>query len=62
MGLAPYGEPSLSRNKDKLLEIGDDGGLRMNHEYFSCHKLCMTNRAFDKLIGGPPRLSPHHST
>jgi carbamoyltransferase len=57
MGLAPYGEPKfVAAIKDKLLEIGEDGSLRMNHEYFSySHGLRMTNRAFDKLIGGPPR-------
>ena len=57
MGLAPYGEPKfVAAIKDKLLEIGDDGSLRMNHEYFSYSQgLRMTNRAFDKLIGGPPR-------
>jgi len=57
MGLAPYGEPKyVVAIKDNLLEIGDDGSLRMNHEYFSYSQgLRMTNRAFDKLIGGPPR-------
>ena len=57
MGLAPYGEPKyVVAIKDTLLEIGDDGSLRMNHEYFSYSQgLRMTNRAFDKLIGGPPR-------
>ena len=57
MGLAPYGEPKyVVARKDNLLEIGDDGSLRMNHEYFSYSQgLRMTNRAFDKLIGGPPR-------
>jgi carbamoyltransferase len=57
MGLAPYGEPKyVAAIKDKLLEIGDDGSLRMNHEYFSYSQgLRMTNRAFDKVIGGPPR-------
>jgi carbamoyltransferase len=57
MGLAPYGEPKfVAAIKDKLLEIGDDGSLRMNHEYFSYSQgLRMTNRAFDKLVGGPPR-------
>jgi len=57
MGLAPYGEPKfVAAIKDILLEIGDDGSLRMNHEYFSYSQgLRMTNRAFDKLVGGPPR-------
>jgi carbamoyltransferase len=57
MGLAPYGEPRyVSLIKEKLLEIRDDGSLRMNHEYFSYSQgLRMTNRAFDKLFGGPAR-------
>ncbi len=57
MGLAPYGEPKyVALIKEKLLEIRDDGSLRMNHEYFSYSQgLRMTNRAFDKLFGGPPR-------
>ena len=57
MGLAPYGEPKyVGIIKDKLLEIRDDGSLKMNHEYFSYSQgLRMTNRAFDKLFGGPPR-------
>jgi carbamoyltransferase len=57
MGLAPYGEPKyVSLIKDKLLEVRDDGSLKMNHEYFSYSQgLRMTNGAFDKLFGGPPR-------
>jgi len=57
MGLAPYGEPKyVSVIKDKLLEIRDDGSLKMNHEYFSYSQgLRMTNVAFDNLFGGVPR-------
>ncbi|MEP6568704.1 MAG: carbamoyltransferase [Acidobacteriota bacterium] len=57
MGLAPYGEPKyVSIIKDKLLEIRDDGSLKMNHDYFSYSQgLRMTNVAFNKLFGGPPR-------
>ncbi len=57
MGLAPYGEPKyVSLIKDKLVEIREDGSLRMNQEYFGYSQgLRMTNRAFDKLLGGPPR-------
>jgi carbamoyltransferase len=57
MGLAPYGEPKyVEVIKDKLLEVRDDGSLKMNHEYFSYSQgLRMTNRAFDKLFGGPAR-------
>jgi carbamoyltransferase len=64
MGLAPYGEPKyVSVIKDKLLEVRDDGSLKMNHEYFSySHGLRMTNDAFDKLFGGPPRKSESRIT
>ena len=57
MGLAPYGEPKyVPVIKDKLLEVRDDGSLKMNHQYFSyAQGLRMTNGAFDKLFGGPPR-------
>ena len=57
MGLAPYGEPKyVSLIKEKLLEIRDDGSLKMNHEYFSYSQgLRMTNRAFARLLGGLPR-------
>ena len=57
MGLAPYGEPKyVALIKDKLVEIRDDGSLRMNHEYFGyAHGLRMTNRAFSKLFGDLPR-------
>jgi carbamoyltransferase len=57
MGLAPYGEPKyVELIKDKLVDIRDDGSLKMNHEYFSYSQgLRMTNSALDKLFGGPPR-------
>ena len=57
MGLAPYGEPKyVSLIKEKLVDVRDDGSIRMNHEYFGyAHRLEMTNGAFDKLFGGPPR-------
>jgi carbamoyltransferase len=57
MGLAPYGEPKyVGVIKDNLLEIRDDGSLKMNHEFFSYSQgLRMTNGAFDKLLGGVPR-------
>lgn len=64
MGLAPYGEPKyVSVIKDKLLEVRDDGSLKMNHDYFSySHGLRMTNKAFDKLFGGAPRKSESRVT
>lgn len=57
MGLAPYGEPKyVALIKERLVEIRDDGSLRMNHEYFGySHSLKMTSRAFAKLFGDEPR-------
>jgi carbamoyltransferase len=57
MGLAPYGEPKyVDLIKERLVEIRDDGSLRMNHEYFGySHGLKMTSRAFAKLFGDEPR-------
>jgi carbamoyltransferase len=57
MGLAPYGEPKYVKAiKDHLVQIGDDGSLWMNMEYFTYpHGLTMTGRGFEKLFDGPPR-------
>src|SRR5947209_51926 len=57
MGLAPYGKPACVPGiKDKLVEIREDGSIKMNHEYFSYSQgLRMTNGQFDKLFGGRPR-------
>ncbi|HJQ70381.1 MAG TPA: carbamoyltransferase [Blastocatellia bacterium] len=57
MGLAPYGEPRyVSLIKEKLVEVREDGSLRMNHDYFGYGAgLRMTNRAFARLFGEPPR-------
>jgi carbamoyltransferase len=58
MGLAPYGEPKyVDLIREQLAEIREDGSVRMNHECFSYSEgLRMTNRAFDRVFGGPPRL------
>ena len=57
MGLAPYGEPKyVPQIKEKLVEICEDGSLRMNQEYFGYSQgLRMTNGVFNKFFGGPPR-------
>jgi carbamoyltransferase len=57
MGLAPYGEPKyVDTIKDHLLEVRDDGSLKLNQRYFNYSQgLRMTNGAFDELFGGPPR-------
>jgi carbamoyltransferase len=57
MGLAPYGEPRyVDAIKDHLLDVKDDGSIKLNQDYFNYSQgLRMTNGAFDKLFGGPPR-------
>jgi carbamoyltransferase len=57
MGLAPYGEPRfVDRILDELVELHDDGSIRLNMRYFGyLYSLRMTNGRFDKLFGGPPR-------
>lgn len=57
MGLAPYGEPRYrDLIFDRLLDVRDDGSLRLNLEYFAFPVgLRMTNRRFASLFDGPPR-------
>jgi carbamoyltransferase len=57
MGLAPYGEPTFVKAiLDELVNVAEDGSLRLNMDYFEfAHGLTMTNGAFDRLFGGPPR-------
>jgi carbamoyltransferase len=57
MGLAPYGEPRYVRKiLDELVDLREDGSLRLNMKYFNfAAGLTMTNAAFDRLFGGPPR-------
>ena len=57
MGLAPYGEPKYVQTiLDELVDIAEDGSLRLNMEYFDYpHGLRMTSRRFDRLFGAPPR-------
>jgi carbamoyltransferase len=59
MGLAPYGEPRyVDLIYDKLVELKDDGSFKLNMDYFNyLHGLTMTNGAFSKLFGAPPRKS-----
>jgi carbamoyltransferase len=59
MGLAPYGEPTyVQAIRDHIVEIHDDGSIRLNLEYFEfVHGLTMTGGAFARLFGGPPRAS-----
>ena len=57
MGLAPYGEPKyFNLILGKVLDLKDDGSFKLNMGYFNyLGGLTMTNGAFDKLFGGPPR-------
>jgi len=57
MGLAPYGEPTFVKKiLDDLIDLRPDGSVRLNMKYFNfCQGLTMTNAAFDRLFGGPPR-------
>jgi carbamoyltransferase len=57
MGLAPYGEPKYADLIfDHLVDVKDDGSLRLNLEYFHFLRgLKMTNAKFDQLFGGPMR-------
>ncbi len=57
MGLAPYGEPKyVDLILNELMELREDGSFRLNQTYFHyLTGLTMTNSAFDRLFGGPPR-------
>jgi carbamoyltransferase len=57
MGLAPYGHPKyVDRIYQHLVDLRPDGSFRLNMKYFGfLHELQMTNRAFEEILGGPPR-------
>ena len=57
MGLAPYGDPAYVKTiRDHLVEVFDDGSIRLNLEYFEfVHGLTMTGERFARLFGGPAR-------
>jgi carbamoyltransferase len=57
MGMAPYGRPSRVEDVYKTFEVSDDGGFRLNMDYFSFHH--STSRTFnDKFtqLFGEPRV------
>jgi carbamoyltransferase len=58
MGLAPYGTPRyVDVIYRELIDLKADGSFTLNQAYFNyLTGLTMTNRAFDKLFGGPPRV------
>ena len=57
MGLAPYGKPKYTDIiLKKLIEINDDGSIKINQKYFSyVEGSYMTNENFSNLFGGPAR-------
>ena len=57
MGLAPYGTPRYADLiLEKLVQLRDDGSFKLDMRYFNyLDGLTMTNGAFDRLFGGPPR-------
>jgi len=57
MGLAPYGEPKyVDTILRELVDLRDDGSFTLNQRYFNyLTGLTMTNDAFARLFGGPPR-------
>ncbi len=58
MGLAPYGEPIFKDViKENLINIADDGSFQLDMSYFNyATGLTMTNKKFNNLFDGPPRL------
>ncbi len=58
MGLAPYGDPKfVDVIYRELVDIREDGSFTLNQEYFDyLTGLTMTNGAFARLFGGPPRV------
>ena len=57
MGLAPYGEPKyVDLIYRELIDLKEDGSFVLNQRYFNyLTGLTMTNGAFDRLFGAPPR-------
>jgi len=56
MGLAPYGKPTYLDQIRQIAQLREDGSFWLDLRYFNFHTgLTMTNRAFDRLFGGPPR-------
>lgn len=57
MGLAPYGKPIyVDLIKKELVEIYDDGSIKLNLAYFNFNKgLTMCSKKFDRLFNAKPR-------
>ncbi len=58
MGLAPYGSPVYADLiRKRLIRELPDGSFVLNQKYFNYTRgLTMTNEAFHRLFGGPPRV------
>ena len=58
MGLAPYGQPRYAQKiRKNLITIASDGSFFLNMKYFNfATGLTMTNKNFNDLFGGVPRL------
>src|SRR4030066_219536 len=58
MGLAPYGKPKyVQKIYDHVIDLKEDGSFKMNMNYFDyCAGLTMTNKKFNELFGGDPRV------
>jgi carbamoyltransferase len=58
MGLAPYGTPRyVDLFYRELMDLREDGSFILNQKYFNyLAGLTMTSKAFDELLGGPPRV------
>ena len=57
MGLAPYGEPRFADAiLENMIDLKPDGSFRLNMDCFGfLNGRNMTNRRFERLLGGPPR-------
>ena len=57
MGLAPYGVPRFADMiLDNIVDLKADGSFWLDQKYFNyATGLTMTSKAFDDLMGGPPR-------
>jgi len=56
MGMAPYGQPKYMDDVYKVVSVDEEGGLRLNMDYFSFHH--STHRTFSRKfeeLFGPPR-------
>lgn len=55
MGMAPYGRPNRLDDIYKIVNVGDDGSIRMNMDYFDYHRSVsrMYNNNFIRLFGSP---------